>query len=430
MLKCAGDWKDSVSSASFSEQVLSAGVRVGGGLGQAEVDRALQRTGEECDRIAQALLAMDDHPGHQLLRAATLTGRTQQRWAQVSTSMVGLWEQFEAYRGVVERARSVRARRARPGQAELDELTELLTGAVVELNQEQLPIDRRTLTGPALSTERVTLAELVTTMKAAYATVTAVLAEVDATSSMALCRIDPLESQLRSAIAVAELVGPTHLDALTGIRDRVAAIRSLAVSDPLAIDSDHPLRAADADLGAITRRLAELTAVRASFGDRIGGIDAKLADLAAAHERARAVHAEVRGKVIMSGLPEIVDLTPPLRNRLSRLPALAQTGEWGQAAIELDWLDRAVEGAHAEASSQLAAYTGLLDRRAELRGRLDAYQAKAARLGRAEDLDLTALHRQAHDLLFTAPCDLAAATVAVNRYQQAVRPGADQEGSR
>jgi hypothetical protein len=399
-------------------------------LGRAEVDRELERTGQECDRIAQALLAMDDHPGHQLLRAATLTGRTQQRWAQVSTAMAGLWEQFEAYRGVVERARTVRARRPRPGQAELDELTELLTGAVVELNQEQLPIDRRSLTGPALATTQVTLAELVTTMKATYATVTAVLAEAAAASSTALQRIDPLESQLRSAIATAEVVGPEHLAALTRIRDRIAATRSLAVSDPLAIDPAHPLRAEDTDLGAITRQLAELVAARDSFNDRISRINAKLADIEATRERARAVNAEVRGKVITSGLPQIVDLTPPLRDRLGRLSALRQAAGWRQVAIELDRLDRAVDGAHAQTRSQLAAYTGLLGRRAELRGRLDAYRAKAARLGRAEDLELAALHRQAHDLLFTAPCDLAAATVAVNRYQQAVRHGAGQEGSR
>jgi len=52
----------------------------------------------------------------------------------------------------------------------------------------------------------------------------------------------------------------------------------------------------------------------------------------------------------------------------------------------------------------------LLDRRAELRGRLDAYRAKAERLGLAEDLNLAALHKQAHDVLYTRPTDLAAVT--------------------
>src|SRR5262249_54872868 len=62
----------------------------------------------------------------------------------------------------------------------------------------------------------------------------------------------------------------------------------------------------------------------------------------------------------------------------------------------------------------------LLGRRDELRGLLDAYRAKAARLGAAEDTELAARYRQASDLLWTAPCDLAAATAAVTHYQQAI----------
>ncbi len=64
--------------------------------------------------------------------------------------------------------------------------------------------------------------------------------------------------------------------------------------------------------------------------------------------------------------------------------------------------------------------TELLDRRDELRGLLGAYQAKAARSGAAEDSELDARFDRAHDLLWTAPCDLSAAADAVTGYQQAV----------
>jgi hypothetical protein len=63
---------------------------------------------------------------------------------------------------------------------------------------------------------------------------------------------------------------------------------------------------------------------------------------------------------------------------------------------------------------------GLLSRRDELRGLLDAYKAKAGRLGAAEDPDLAARYYQAHELLWTAPCDLNAAADAVSHFQQAV----------
>ena len=62
----------------------------------------------------------------------------------------------------------------------------------------------------------------------------------------------------------------------------------------------------------------------------------------------------------------------------------------------------------------------LLDRREELRGLLGAYQAKAARVGGAEDSMLDYSYDRAHNLLWTAPCDLSAAADAVTGYQQAV----------
>ena len=63
---------------------------------------------------------------------------------------------------------------------------------------------------------------------------------------------------------------------------------------------------------------------------------------------------------------------------------------------------------------------GLLDRRTELKGRLRAYEAKAARLGLAEDPDLLSSRRIASGLLSRKPCDLRAVTQAIVDYQQMV----------
>ena len=56
----------------------------------------------------------------------------------------------------------------------------------------------------------------------------------------------------------------------------------------------------------------------------------------------------------------------------------------------------------------------------ELRGRLDAYQAKAGRRGLAEDPVLAPLAERARAALYTAPCELDVARGAVNAYQDAV----------
>jgi hypothetical protein len=67
----------------------------------------------------------------------------------------------------------------------------------------------------------------------------------------------------------------------------------------------------------------------------------------------------------------------------------------------------------------LTAVTQPLAVRAELRGRLDAYKAKVARHGLAEDPFLIERYDAARRMLWSAPCDLRVAEQAVLRYQHA-----------
>jgi chromosome segregation ATPase len=106
--------------------------------------------------------------------------------------------------------------------------------------------------------------------------------------------------------------------------------------------------------------------------------------------------------------------------RVATLDALRAAGRWTRLAAELDAIEAeaaAAEQRYREAERVAAA---LLRRRDELRGLLDAYQAKAARLGAAEDAELTRRYQRAAGLLWTAPCDLAAASAAVADYQRAI----------
>ena len=79
-----------------------------------------------------------------------------------------------------------------------------------------------------------------------------------------------------------------------------------------------------------------------------------------------------------------------------------------------------IEAASQAAREEEQLAQGLLDRRSELKGRLTAYQAKAARLGLGEDRDLLACSRIATGLLSRRPCDLRAVTRAVSDYQQLI----------
>jgi hypothetical protein len=137
-------------------------------LSREEIDRALEQVEADSERIAESLVAMDAHPGHRLLRDTALTGLTAQRWTEAGAAMTTLWEQYATYRDLVARAREVRSRRSKPGDEEIEELTHILHGPVVELDSEAVPIERRGLTGPAQVTERITMAELLARMRQAF----------------------------------------------------------------------------------------------------------------------------------------------------------------------------------------------------------------------------------------------------------------------
>ena len=121
-----------------------------------------------------------------------------------------------------------------------------------------------------------------------------------------------------------------------------------------------------------------------------------------------------------------VSALPPLPPEIPE-PPLPRSPRWPPAAQwsrlrrrELDRCDAELAAAERADRRPEPDGGGAIGKRDELRGLLRAYKAKAARLGAAEDPDLSARHDQAYGLLWTAPCDLAAAEAAVAAYQRAI----------
>ena len=111
-------------------------------------------------------------------------------------------------------------------------------------------------------------------------------------------------------------------------------------------------------------------------------------------------------------LPVATDAEPKLRAELDSMAA--------PDPAALRELQRRIESALQRVRQDEELAQGLLDRRTELKGRLKAYEAKAARLGLAEDPDLLSSRRIASGLLSRQPCDLRAVTQAIVDYQQVV----------
>lgn len=394
------------------------------------VDHALARLRDERDRIASALLDLENHQGYQLLKGTTLTGMTRERWESVQGQVSALWELFDAFRRQLDHAEEIRAQQSRPNQERLAQITRLIAGRSVELSGKQLPLEKRTLLGP--SAERLTLDDVVARMTVLYEKATEAVAATDAVWSVLLRSLEEVEDAHRAA---AQLGGTLEISdpELERVGRRLAEVHTAVVSDPLSLAVDGGPDTARLDglareLAPIRARLEDALRLRTEHGERLRRLGASIELVRAAEDEARVARDLVLVKIASPALPDLPDLAPSLTERLAALGSLRDQGRWPELAGALAELERAAETALEQARTIRQTIAGLLERRDELRGRLEAYRAKAGRLGLSEDLELSRLYEHAKLLLWTAPCDLRQATAALAGYQRAITSPADGAG--
>jgi hypothetical protein len=455
-------------------------------MSREEVDRTLARLGAERDAVEASLLALQDHPGRRLLEGARLSGRTQERWALAEPGLGLLWSMFDTYSEALAAARAVRSRRTRPGQAELYELTELLRGRGVTVSAGQLTHGGHGITGAHRMSEQLSLTDLVERMNGWYGRIIEVASAADAVWSALPARIDLLAAELGRVRALARSVGvlpgehPTG-DTLEEMAKELAALRAEVVGDPLAFWTPRPgsvgaggpqgsgaqgssaygssaygssaqgtgphgsgpdergQSAGTVDTGRYDRsaravddirlELEDLLRLRDDADERLEGVGETLARADATLAEARRARGEVLAKIASTEVPVVPGPASALRERLAQADQLRRHGQWHRLGPLLDTLEGAAQRELQRARESLSSVTAPLAIRAELRGRLDAYKAMAARLGVSEDPELIERYDQARRMLWSAPCDLRAAEYAVQRYQQSLRPAAGQQGA-
>ncbi|MGW6459716.1 hypothetical protein ACWF94_27950 [Streptomyces sp. NPDC055078] len=402
-----------------------------------EVDRALTRLGAEHEAIETSLLALQDHAGRRLLEGAELTGVTKDRWAATEQAITLLWGYFDAYAAALNDIRELRARRRWPGRDDLVELTERLRGPSVTVAS-QAAHTSPSLTGPARLSERFTLEGLVARMNELYASSLDMVVTADAVWSALPARIDLLSAELQRTRSLAHSVGvrpgehPSG-DELESITHELSTLRAQVISDPLAFwrpalgssapgggrpDTDRYDRSARA-LEDIRGEIEAVLRVRQDSEQRL----IRLRDVLSRADRtlteARSARGEVLAKIAATEVPAVSGPPTALQERLSTAAEYRRHSQWHRLSPLLEALEREAEDELARARESLTSVTAPLAVRAELRGRLDAYKAKMARHGFAEDPLLIERYDIARRMLWSAPCDLRVAEQAVLRYQQA-----------
>jgi len=382
----------------------------------------------ERDTIQANLLDLDGSFGKRLLAGATLTGQSKQRWDATAAGLSTLWDTFTAYSAVIDRAAEILGQPGRISSDRLAEMSALLTGASVQLARAPAPLGERDLTAGA--EVHLTLAATVLQMKRAFSDFASVVSAAEAVwneFSEGLRQVTGiLENARRQAPELTESE-PADVELADGLAQAEAGLselRDLLNSDPLALweqgrVSTGRLDRLKAQAAAVAARSAELGNARANAGQRIAAASAAVGAARQAWQDAAAARERAAVRVVVAAPDPLPDVSG-LDGRLADLALLQRSARWTRLAAELDLIDKDAAAAlrNCRDAEQVAA--GLLGRRDELRGLLDAYRAKAGRTGGAEDAALEASYQHAHELLWTAPCDLAAADAAVAGYQQAV----------
>ncbi|OIJ90246.1 hypothetical protein [Streptomyces colonosanans] len=422
-------------------------------LDRDEVDRALARLGAEHEAIETSLLALQDHAGRRLLEGADLTGVTRERWASAEASITLLWAYFDAYTATLRTAREIRARRRWSSRDDLAELTELLRGAsVIVAGSAAATANAPTLAGTGRLSQQFTLAELVERMNELYASSLDMVVAADAVWSALPARIDLLAAELQRTRELAHSVGvrpgehPAG-DDLERITRTLTRLREEVVSDPLAYWT--PTQGSSAPGGGrpdtttydrearaledVRREIDAVLTVRQDAEARL----VKLRDVLSRADRtlaeARSARGEVLAKIAASEVPAVSGPPTVLQEQLATAAEYRRHAQWHRLSPLLESLEQKAEDELLRARESLTAVTAPLAVRAELRGRLDAYKAKIARHGLAEDPLLVERYDAARRMLWSAPCDLRVAEQAVLRYQRAAAellgPRVPQQGA-
>lgn|GEM_PF-1783608 len=168
---------------------------------------------------------------------------------------------------------------------------------------------------------------------------------------------------------------------------------------------------------ALRRELEQIDAERRKLFDTWATLDDRLASLGGAEESVHQLADRCRSKVVQAptlAIPSAAAVGPFASiDELKAMPWAAARAVMTPVVAKVERLDAALTECRRRFQQPL--YD-----RDDLRGLLQSFRDKAGAHGFAESSDLEPVYRQAESLLWSAPCDIAAARPLVERYVAAV----------
>lgn len=364
------------------------------------------------DQVSANLVELEIDTGRQLLDASVLEGETAVRWAESNQTLAELWRRLGLLEAFLGQADGLR------GSKRTERLQAMLDGASIELASTEVPLAQRTLLGSADRSQRCSPAELLEAMSDQFETVKATLIEISDVWDRLLPRLDRARGLLGEVRAHAAELDEGRAE-LEPVEQQVEAAGRSVSSDPLRARGDEIDEAIER-LEAIRDELQRSAELKRSFERSMLEAHGELEHLRALLDEAAAARQELLVKIVSLDVPEAEASRDDLAVELNAVTELARTGAWRQARRALDEFNAQIVVALEQGRRARDGCRAPLRDRNELRALLETYQVKARRLGRGEDLELSELFREAHDVLYIAPTDLARAAQLVRRYQLAL----------
>ncbi|MBF2073480.1 MAG: hypothetical protein IGS50_06930 [Synechococcales cyanobacterium C42_A2020_086] len=387
-----------------------------------ELDQLLLDWQRKLELASQNLLDLQNLPTYQRLAGeggftkAPLTGATAKAVEPALKAMDDLFQHFALLAQTIERALFLRRQinTIWGTDPRIDNIVQILTQKSVQLSVVSLPLSQRGLLSEAEQGYYVTPSSLLAAMQSAFDLARDQVLAVD----HAWATLEAKLLDATSAIQELEAEGAT----LDAAKTTLSALQDRILSDPLGVQEEFETTVAPL-IDQARQRLNEEKHRQQTLEAELALARQQLQNLQAMVHQATSLGAETAEKIQEppEPLPE-VNLTA-LEQWLSRLETKCAEGAIGPTQVGLRNWRRQVEQAMTTTQMTLAAHTQVLQHRQELRGRLEALQAKALARGVAEDITLVQAAAQAHQLLYSRPTDLKQAADWVSRYERWLNQG-------
>jgi hypothetical protein len=389
----------------------------------AELDETRNRLRQDTDTMATALMAAEADPNRAVLEQTPLTGLTAASWTEARTALGRLWMWFTHLQDTLARADELRGKRWKPDRRRLEELESLLTGPSIELTIDEAAAYRSDDVSAGTDSIRYTAAELVDVMSTTLEQVRGVLHSVDAAWSRLLPRVDGWQSELGGIAASAESLGDSDRGDIESLRRRVREMAASLLADPLVVQ-EQEVDELESAIHAVHDEYERVAALRNRIDDELNRTRVLLNEVEESVTDCFEAQTEAKRKIAGAELPSLPTVDRSLNRQLNQITDLVARGQWRDVARDVANVQMRAQTLLTEARHIAEESRAPIKARNQLRGRLDAYRAKAQRIGRLEDSKASRAYDRAHRALYTAPTDLVTATDLVERYQDIVSPSA------